>query len=111
MEHLQLRHFAAAPSGDIARRLEALDREWDTDRAIELEASLVGLAGLALGALVDRRLLALPATVGAAVLLHAITGWYPWLPLFRRLGVRRQREIQRERYALKALRGDFDAAP
>jgi hypothetical protein len=31
------------------------------------------------------------------------------MPLFRRFGVRTSREIERERYALKALRGDFAA--
>jgi hypothetical protein len=31
------------------------------------------------------------------------------MPVFRRLGVRTAREIARERYALKALRGDFAA--
>jgi len=30
------------------------------------------------------------------------------LPLLRRLGLRSQEEIDREYYALKALRGDFD---
>jgi hypothetical protein len=30
------------------------------------------------------------------------------VPVFRRLGVRTAGEIDRERYALKALRGDFD---
>ena len=30
------------------------------------------------------------------------------MPVFRRLGVRTAGEIDRERYALKALRGDFD---
>jgi hypothetical protein len=29
------------------------------------------------------------------------------VPLFRRAGVRTATEIERERYALKALRGDF----
>jgi hypothetical protein len=51
--------------------------------------------------------LAIPAAVGAAVLAHAVSGWYPLMPLFRRLGIRTAREIERERYALKALRGDF----
>ena len=32
----------------------------------------------------------------------------PLHPVFRRLGIRTQREIELERYALKALRGDFD---
>jgi hypothetical protein len=39
---------------------------------------------------------------------HAIRGWCPPVPLFRRLGVRTQREIGREIVALKTLRGDFD---
>jgi hypothetical protein len=38
---------------------------------------------------------------------HAIKGWCLPLPLFRKMGVRTQTEIERERYALKALRGDF----
>lgn len=94
-----------------SRRLEALDREWDVDRSIEAEAATMGLIGLALGTLVRPALLALPATVGAAVFLFGTTGLYPLLPVFRRLGIRTAREIERERYAVKALRGDFDAMP
>ena len=47
--------------------------------------------------------------VGAAVFLFGTRGMYPLLPIFRRLGIRRAREIERKRYAVKALRGDFDA--
>jgi hypothetical protein len=102
----RLEGCAAEPAA-IEARLPQLEREWDTDRAIEAEASLMGLAGLALGLLARPAFLAIPAAVGAAVLTHAVSGWYPLLPLFRRLGVRSAREIERERYALKALRGDF----
>jgi hypothetical protein len=91
-----------------SRRLEALDREWDLDRTIEAEAAAMGLMGLALGILVRPAFLALPATVGAAVFLFGTRGIYPLLPIFRRLGIRTAREIERERYAVKALRGDFD---
>jgi hypothetical protein len=42
---------------------------------------------------------------------HALQGWCPPVPVMRRLGVRTAREIERERYALKALRGDFDQLP
>ena len=101
-----LQHAGAAPDV-VATRLTELDREWDTDRAIELEASLMGLAGLALGAFVRPAFRAMPAVVAGAVLMHATTGIYPLLPIFRRLGLRTSREIARERYALKALRGDF----
>jgi hypothetical protein len=39
--------------------------------------------------------------------LHAAAGPYPLLPLFGRLGVRTRDEIDKEKYALKAMRGDF----
>jgi hypothetical protein len=91
----------------VDRRLKELDGEWDLDRTIETEAALVGLTGLALGVLVRPAFLAIPATVGAGVFLFGTLGIYPLLPIFRRLGIRTSREIQRERYALKAIRGDF----
>ena len=98
---------AGAPA--MTYQMERLEREWDTDRMIEAEASMTGLAGLALSVLVDRRFIAVPAVVGTAVFVHALTGWYPLLAIMRRLGIRSAREIARERYALKALRGDFAA--
>jgi hypothetical protein len=91
----------------IDARLAGLDREWDTDRALEIEAAMMGLLGLALGTFVRKELLALPAIVASAVLVQSTMGRYPLMPLFRRLGLRTSREIERERYALKALRGDF----
>lgn len=97
---------AAAPV-DTDRRLGELDREWDTDRALETEAAALGLIGLALGTWVRKPLLLLPAMAAGAVLLQATTGRYPLMPVFRRFGLRTAREIARERYALKALRGDF----
>lgn len=98
---------ANADAAQVDERLVALDHEWDTDRVLETEASAVGLLGLVLGAFVNRKLLLVPAMVAASVLMHAQTGRYPLMPLFRRLGVRTAREIARERYAIKALRGDF----
>jgi hypothetical protein len=97
----------AASLAATDQRLGELDREWDTDRALEAEAATMGLIGLALGAFVRKQFLALPAVVAGAVLLQATTGRYPLMPLFRRLGLRTAKEIARERYALKALRGDF----
>jgi hypothetical protein len=57
---------------------------------------------------VDRRFVAVPLVVTGFLLQHALQGWCPPLPVLRRLGVRTAREIERERTALKALRGDFD---
>jgi hypothetical protein len=110
----RLRLGAAAASASIdelTRRMAELEYEWDFDRTLETEASLTGLIGLALGVAIDKRFLVLPGFVAAMLLLHATHGWYPLLPLFRRIGVRTQDEIDRERYGLKALRGDFVAIP
>ena len=38
---------------------------------------------------------------------HVLKGWCPPLVLLRRLGFRTAAEINRERMALKILRGDF----
>ena len=67
----------------------------------------MALVGLGLGTFVDRRFYLLPAAVAGFLLQHAVQGWCPPLPVFRRLGVRTAYEIEEERYALKALRGDF----
>jgi hypothetical protein len=50
----------------------------------------------------------LPGIVLPFLLQHAVQGWCPPVPLFRRLGVRTREEIEREKFALKALRGDFE---
>ena len=98
---------AAAGPAAIDRRLAELDREWDIERLLEANASTLSLIGLGLGRFVDRRFYLLPAVVVGFLLQHAVQGWCPPMPVFRRLGVRTASEIEEERYALKALRGDF----
>jgi hypothetical protein len=109
-ETLTAIEYAASrgPAG-LADRLDQLDREWDIERAIEANASSLMVIGLALGLLGKHRFLLLPAAVGAFLLQHALQGWCPPVPILRRLGYRTQTEIERERTALKALRGDFSA--
>jgi hypothetical protein len=101
---------AAAGPAAIERRLAELDREWDIERTLEANAATVSLLGSALGFAVDRRFFALPAVVAGFLLQHALQGWCPPVPLFRHLGFRTASEIDHERYALKALRGDFGSA-
>ena len=99
-------YFAKYP-GEIDPRLRELDREWDIERTLEANASTLAFTGVVLGATVDRRWLALPALVTAFLFQHAVQGWCPPVPILRRLGFRTAAEIEQERYALKALRGDF----
>lgn len=87
----------------IARRLRALDREWDVERCLEASAASFTLAGSLLGFVDDRRWFILPAAVGGFLLQHALQGWCPPLPVFRALGVRTADEINDERLALNAL--------
>ena len=98
---------ASRGSAAIERRLQELDQEWDIERVLEANASIAGLVGLSLGASVDRKWFILPAAVAGFLLQHAVQGWCPPMPVFRRLGIRTASEIDYERYALKAIRGDF----
>jgi hypothetical protein len=103
----RVRRIAAQGPSRIERRLEELDYEWDIERTLEANAATLALTGVVLGATVDRRWLLLPGVVTAFLLQHALQGWCPPVPVFRRLGFRTASEIEEERYALKALRGDF----
>lgn len=95
----------------IERRLRQLDEEWDIERAIEANAATLALTGTALSMTHDRRWAFLPLVVTGFLLQHATQGWCPPVPILRSLGFRTQGEIERERYALKALRGDFTNLP
>ena len=100
------RAIAAGPSA-IAKRLEELDREWDIERLLETNAGTAVVIGCVLGATVDRKWFALPAIVGAFLVQHALHGWCPPLPVFRRLGVRTAEEIESERKMLRQALGEI----
>ena len=103
---MRVRRFAALGRAAIDRRLDELDHEWDIERVLEANAATATFVGTVLGAR-DRRWLLLPAAVGVFLLQHAVQGWCPPMIWFRRMGIRTATEIDHERYALKALRGDF----
>jgi hypothetical protein len=91
----------------VTRHLEELDREWDVERKLEANAATLMLAGVALAATRSRRWLLLAGVVPAFLLQHAVQGWCPPIAVFRALGARSRNEIDAERTAIKALRGDF----
>lgn len=84
----------------IHARLLELDREWDIERFLEVNASTLALSGLVLGLTFSRKWLLLPGLVLPFLLQHGLQGWCPPLPILRRLGVRTRGEIDREKYAL-----------
>lgn len=104
-----LQRYNGASREVLSQRIEELDKEWDIERALETNAASVSLLSLILSRLHDRRWMWLSTGVAAFLLQHALQGWCPPVSVFRRLGIRTQGEIDREKYILKALRGDFAA--
>ena len=99
---------ARAGSRAIQQRLRELDEEWDIERYVETMAPTFSLLGMCLGLSVDKRWFILPIVVQTFFLQHALQGWCPPIPILRRLGVRTAGEIDEERNALKAIRGDYE---
>jgi hypothetical protein len=103
-----VRFFSGKSEDEINQRIHDLEREWDMERLLETNASALAFTGLVLGVVRNKKWLFLPGIVLPFLLQHAVQGWCPPVPLFRRLGVRTREEIEREKCALKALRGDFE---
>lgn len=103
-----LRRYTRMESGRVLEHIEDLDREWDVERVLEVNASTLMLTGLALGLTVDRKWFVLSAIVGGFLLQHGVQGWCPPVPLLRRLGFRTRSEIDTEKFALKAHLSTLD---
>ena len=104
-EHLK--EYSDAEYEAMDQRLNELDKEWDMERALILTSASNILIGLALGTFVNRKWFSLSAISAGFLLQHSLQGWCPPLPIFRKLNYRTRKEIDREKYALKAMRGDF----
>lgn len=92
----------------IESRLNKIQNEWDIERALEVNASSLALAGLLFGTIFSRKWYLLSFAVAGFLLQHGTQGWCPPLPLLRRLGFRTRAEIDEEIFVLKTLRGDFE---
>lgn len=103
----KVREYASQSEATITQRIQDLEREWDTERVLEANASTLAFISLLLGIFVNHHWFWLTGIVLPFLFQHAVQGWCPPLPVIRRLGVRTRNEIDQEKYALKALRGDF----
>jgi hypothetical protein len=97
-------YYSQLDSAAIDRRLAELNREWDIERILETHAASVVIGSFVLGAVSSRKWFALSGLVGCFLLEHALEGWCPPLPIFRRLGFRTAEEIEQERQALLKAR-------
>lgn len=75
---------------------------------IEANAAIFSFIGAVLGLKWSRKWFILPILVSIFLLQHAVQGWCPPVSVFRRFFIRTRKEIELEKYALKAVRGDFD---
>jgi hypothetical protein len=107
----RLKHVAAGGEALIAERLAELDREWSTGRTAKVGYGVMILSGVALGAATSPLWFALPAIGGLSLIQHTFsrTSWLA--SACRGLGFRPGPEIDHEKVALKALRGDFRHLP
>jgi hypothetical protein len=99
---VNIAYFTQHPE-QIRQRLRELDEEWDIERALETAAPTVTLFGIAMTFLRGRKWILLPILVQSFFLQHALQGWCPPLPILRKMGFRTVEEIDRERYALRAV--------
>ena len=98
---INIHRYKGKSRAEILERIQMLDKEWDIERVLEVNASTLALTGLILGLTKNRKWLFLPGIVLPFLLQHGLQGWCPPLPLLRRLGIRTRGEIDREKYALK----------
>jgi Flp pilus assembly protein TadB len=100
--------YVEKDSTAISERLRQLNRTWDTERLLEMNAMILVLVGVILTLAVQYLWAILSGLVALFMLIHALQGWCPPVPVIRRLGVRTATEIEQEKMALKVLRGDFE---
>lgn len=100
------RYKDAAPE-EIEERLKFLDKQFDIECFVEAGAALLTIGGIALG-FKYRKLLALPLVAQGLLLSHSLPFADPLTPMLRTFGLWSRQEIERERNALKLLRGDYE---
>lgn len=95
----------------ITDRLNQLETEWSAGRMTKATIGVMIVVGLALTALAGPWWLVLPA-FGGLFLLQYLFSNRSWLgATFHEMGYRSGAEIDHEKFALKALRGDFKHLP
>ncbi|MEX0660643.1 MAG: hypothetical protein WEA58_01650 [Balneolaceae bacterium] len=90
----------------ISQRITELEKEWDIERVLEVNMSTLAITGFMLS-IKNKYWLTLPVVVTGFLAQYSLQGWCPPVTLFRKLKFRMRKEIEQEKHALKALRGDY----
>jgi hypothetical protein len=103
-----IKQYSEKSQEEISRRIRELDKEWDIERVLDFNMSLLALCGITGSLIFNRYSIILPILLLLFFIWHAFQGWCPPIPILRYFKVRTRPEIDREKYALKAMRGDFN---
>lgn len=95
----------------LSERIEELRREWSMERYLQMNVAAVGFATAFLALTGSKKWALLTGAAFGFFLYHGLEGFDPPIPLLRKYGVRTRGEIDRELYALKLIRGDFNRLP
>lgn len=102
-----IRKYADQGREAIDKRINELDHSWDMERTMQLNTAILVLGGILLYK--NNKKWAILSIFATAILaqqaLMGNCGVFKFLNVF---GVRSRKEIDKEKFALKALRGDFD---
>jgi len=107
----RLKHLIDAGPCAIDHRLGQLDREWSAGRMTKISAALLIGLGLTLALTVSPWWAILSALTCLALLQCLVSPTSLLGEAFHRMGFRSGAEIERERLALRVLRGDFSRLP
>lgn len=102
-----IRKYAEQGREAIDQRIKELDSSWDMERTLQLNAAILVLGGILLYK--NNKKWAILSIFATAMLAQQAfagnCGVFRFLNFF---GMKSRKEIEREKFALKALRGDFD---
>lgn len=104
---LNIKNYAKKSPAEISQRIKALDKEWDIERVLDLNMSALALCGITVSLVFNKYSIVLTILLLLFFIWHAFRGWCPPIPILRFFKIRTRPEIDREKYALKAMRGDF----
>ncbi len=104
-----INYYRGRSNVELSNRIKELNNEWDIERVLETNASILIVLGSILAITTNKKYWPFfTGAIGGFLLQHATKGWCPPLPIIRSLGIRTSSEIDEEKFYLKYLRGDYE---
>jgi hypothetical protein len=94
---------------DITSRIRELDQEWDLDRTLTASLASGALISAAISSRKYKKWIYLSLIQLSFLTFHCLRRWSPLSLILRQFRFRSKEEISSEKYALKALRGDYNS--